>query len=89
MYLYWKIRSSHRRRMHNSKKRNFRWDVLGLQKPAATSITSPIDDVRRQIISASSYGFSPETVARAQTKSASRKSVPKEAISNRTRGVRS
>ncbi len=89
MYLYWKIRSSHRRRMHNSKKINFRWDVLGLRKPAATSITSPIEDVRRQIISASRYGFSPETVTRAQTKGASRQSVPKETVSHRMRGTRS
>ncbi len=89
MYGSWKMKRSHRRRVHNAKRRHFRWEVLGLPKPVETSITTPIEDVRRQIITASSYGLSPETVARARTKGASRQSVPKEMVSHRTRGARS
>ena len=49
-------------------KRKFHWDVLGLENPAETLSTSSIENVRRQIISASNHGLSPETPARSRKK---------------------
>lgn len=45
------------RRKRSFGKRKFRWDVLGLQTPAVTS-TPSIDEVRRHIQLAASYGLS-------------------------------
>jgi len=42
----------------------FRWEVLGLQDPAESSSTPSIEDVRRQIVSASHHDLSPNTLAR-------------------------
>ena len=88
MYTLWGTKGSHRSKQGN-RKAKVHWDVLGLEDPAVTSCIPSIEDIRRQIITASSYGLSPETLARAQTKGASRKSVPKAAVSTRKRGDRS
>ena len=66
-YPSWWMKASPRRR-RSIGKRKFRWDVLGLEKPGETLSTSSIEDVRRQIISASNYGLSPETLARSRKK---------------------
>lgn len=87
MYTPWGTKGSHRPKQ-GTRKAKVHWDVLGLQDPAMTSCTPSIEDIRRQIISASSHGLSPETLARAQTKSAPRKSVPKAAASTRKREAR-
>jgi|GEM_PF-1366440 len=71
-----------------TRKPKVHWNVLGLQDPAVTSSTPSIDDIRRQIISASGAGLSPETLARAQTKGASRHSGPKAVVPIRKRGAR-
>ena len=67
MYPTWGIKASPRRRGSICKKQ-LRWEALGLQDPAATSSTPSIEDVRRQIISASNYGLSPATLARSREK---------------------
>jgi len=54
-------------------RKTIRWDVLGLQDPAVTSI----EDVRRQVISASNSGLSTETLARASKKTLSPQSAKK------------
>lgn len=76
MYTSWATKGS-RRPKHSTRKTKVHWDVLGLQDPAMTSSTPSIEDIRREIISASSIGLSSETLARAQTKGASRESGPK------------
>jgi len=72
----WWMKPSHRQKARIRKTR-VRWDLLGLKDPAETSCTTSIEDIRRQIISAANHGLGPGTLARAQTKGASRKSVPK------------
>jgi hypothetical protein len=67
MYLSWKTKALSGRRVSNYKKM-LRWDVLGLQDPAKISCTPSIEDVRRQIISASYHGLSPATLARSHKK---------------------
>lgn len=73
MYIPWATKGS-RKPKHGTRKTKVHWDVLGLQDPAVTSSTPSIEDIRREIISASSAGLSSETLARAQTKGASRQS---------------
>lgn len=68
-----------------NRKRTIHWDLLGLQGPAATSI----EEIRRQIISASNCGLSPETVARAQNKGTSLHLAAKKPASSQPRGSRS
>jgi len=80
MYIPWGIKGS-RRPKHGTRKTKVHWDVLGLQDPAVSSPTPSIEDIRREIISASNHGLSLETLARAQTKGASRQSVPKTTVS--------
>ncbi len=65
MYLSLKTKTLFRRRVAAQNK-TFRWEVLGLQAPANTSYTPTIEDVRRQIISASHQGLSPDTLARSR-----------------------
>jgi hypothetical protein len=81
MYTPWGTKGSHRPK-RGTRKTKVHWDVLGLQDPAMTSSTPSIEDIRREIISASSTGLSRETLARAQTKGVSRQSGPKAAITN-------
>jgi hypothetical protein len=89
MYTPWGTKGS-RRLKHGTRKTKVHWKVLGLQDPTATASTPSIEDIRREIISASSHGLSRETLARAQTKKgASRQSVPKTAITNPKQKVRS
>ena len=59
----WRVKGWQRRKGPTHKWK-VRWEVLGLQDPAVSSDTTSIEDVRRQIISASNYGLSPETRAR-------------------------
>lgn len=70
--------------MHHPKapnrKRTIHWDLLGLQGPAVTSI----EEIRRQIISASGSGLSPETVARGQKIDMSLRSAAQKSTSNQT-----
>lgn len=86
MYSPWGTKRSHRSKPRIPKPK-VHWDVLGPQDPAETSSTPSIDDIRRQIISASGAGLSPETLARAQTKGASRHSGPQAAVPTRKRGT--
>jgi len=84
----WGTKGSHRSKPRTSKPK-VHWDVLGLQDPAVTSSTPSIDDIRRQIILASSSGLSLETLARVQTKGASRQSPSKVAVPTHKPGARS
>jgi hypothetical protein len=84
----WGTKSSHRRK-RSILRTKVRWEVLGLQNPASSSSAPSIEDIRRQIISASSYGLSPDTLARTQTKGPARKPVPKVGESTRKPGARS
>ncbi len=84
----WWIKASHKQKRPSRK--TLQWDLLGLQGPVETSSALSMQELRRQIISASSQGLSPETVARAQqTKGAAHQSVRKAARSTRMRETRS
>lgn len=88
MYTSWRTKGSHRPK-RGTRKAKVHWDVLGLHDPAVSSSRPSIEDIRREIISASSAGLSSETLARAQTKGASRKSGLKPAGSIPQQSARS
>jgi hypothetical protein len=88
MYTPWGTKGSHRSKPRTPKPK-VDWNVLGLQEPAVTSSTPSIDDIRRQIISASRSGLSLETLARAQTKGVSRQSASKVAVRTHKPSARS
>ena len=88
MYTSWGTKGSHRPK-RGTRKAKVHWDVLGLQDPAVSSFRPSIEDIRREIISASNHGLSLETLARTQTKGASRQSGPKAAGSIPKQRVRS
>ena len=71
----WGTKSPHRRK-RSILRTKVRWEVLGLQSPTQSSEPS-IEDIRRQVISASCTGLSPDTLTQTQTKGAARKAVPK------------
>jgi hypothetical protein len=88
MYSRWGTKSA-RRSKHGIRKTQIHWDVLGLQDPAVTSSTSSIEEIRRQVISASNYGLSSETLAPTQTQGLSRQSGSKAAVTIPKQRVRS
>lgn len=88
MYIRLGTMRSHKSK-HGTRKTKVRWDVLGLQDPAVTSLIPSIEDIRRQVISASNYGLSPDTLARSQTKSTPHKLGLKATGSTHKRGSHS
>lgn len=64
-----------------NRRRTIHWELLGLLNPAVTSI----EEIRRQIISASRSGLSPETVARAQHMDMSHQPSGQKPTSHQTR----
>ena len=88
MSILWKTRRSHKSKplIRTTK---IRWEMLGLQDPTETSLTASIEDIRRQVISASNDGLSPDTLARSQRKGASHNLVLKAAGSTHKRGSHS
>ncbi|MBX3331125.1 MAG: hypothetical protein KF722_12025 [Nitrospira sp.] len=82
----WWIKASPRRK-GSIGKRKFRWDLLGLQDPAVTASTPSIEDVRRQIKSAASYGLSAETLLRSREKDGQPKPRSKVSETSRKRGT--
>lgn len=88
MYTSWGTKGSHRPK-RGTRKAKVHWDVLGLQDPAVSSFRPSIEELRREIISASNHGLSLETLARAQIKGASRQSGPKATVSVPKQRIRS
>ena len=79
----WWMTASHRYKPPRRKR--IRWDLLGLQGPVTDR---SIDEIRRQMISASHRGLSPETMARSQRTDRSRQSVATKAGSTAIRKER-
>ncbi|MGC4097907.1 MAG: hypothetical protein QM706_12390 [Nitrospira sp.] len=82
----WWLKASPRRK-GSLGKRQFRWNVLGLHNPAEASSPLSIEEVRRQIISASRYGLSPETLTRSREKNGRPQRGPKSSAATRKRGA--
>lgn len=82
----WGTRASHRRKRVVLRTK-VRWEILGLQDPAQSSLSPSIEDIRRQISSAASRGLSSATVSRSRQTDVHPKSQPKaKATTKRKRG---
>lgn len=88
MSILWKTRRSHKSKPR-TRIAKVRWEMLGLQNPMVTSLAASIEDIRRQIITASNTGLSAATLVRSQTKGASHKLALKTAELTHKRGARS
>ena len=84
----WGTKASHRRK-RAIRRTKVRWDLLGLQDPEQMPLTTSIDDIRRQIISAASQGLSPDTLSRSEEKAGRPKPHPKASVATRKRGAAS
>ncbi len=84
----WGTKASHRRK-RAIRRTKVRWDLLGLQDPELTPLTTSIDDIRRQIISAASQGLSPDTISRSHAKTGRPKPGSKASVATRKRGAAS
>ncbi len=82
----WGTKATHRRKRALLRTK-VRWDVLGLQDPAQTTSRLTIEDLRRQIISASSEGLSPDTLSRSHAKDTHPKPRSKASASSRRQGA--
>lgn len=65
----WWMKASRRQKVPSRKV--IRWELIGLEDPAVMSI----EDIRREVLAASSSGLSLDTVARTQRKDAFRRSA--------------
>ncbi|MGE3977066.1 MAG: hypothetical protein AB7F94_05705 [Nitrospira sp.] len=84
----WGTKASHRRK-RAIRRTKVRWDLLGLQDPERTPLTTSIDDIRRQIISAASQGLSQDTITRSHEKAGRPKPGSKTSVATRKRGAAS
>lgn len=82
----WGTKASHRRK-RAIRRTKVRWDLLGLQDPERTPLTTSIDDIRRQIISAASQGLSQDTISRSHAKAGRPKPESKASVATRKRGA--
>lgn len=84
----WGAKASHRRKRVVLRTK-VRWEILGLQDPAQSSSSPSIEDIRRQISSAASWGLSSDTLSRSRQTDVHPKSRPKAKTSaaNRKRGA--
>ena len=80
----WGAKTSHRRKRVVLRTKVC-WKILGLQDPTQSSSPPSIDDIRRQITSAASWGLSSDTLSRSSQKDMRPKSRPKPTAANRQR----
>jgi hypothetical protein len=84
----WGAKASHRRKRVVLRTK-VRWEILGLQDPAQLSSSPSIEDIRRQISSAASWGLSSDTLSRSRQTDMRPKPRPEASSGNRKRGAAS
>jgi hypothetical protein len=60
----WRTDKIRKRRARATKKPKIRWEVLGLPGPRDTSLTTSMEDIRRQVSNMASHGFGQGTRSR-------------------------
>jgi hypothetical protein len=88
MNTLWGTKASHRRKRIVLRTK-VRWEILGLQDPAQSSSSPSIEDIRRQVSSAASWGLSSDTLSRSRQMDVRPKSRPKASAADRKRGAAS
>jgi hypothetical protein len=69
----WRANKTRKNRARATRKPKIRWEVLGLPNPLATSLTTSMEDIRRQVSSMASRGFGQGTRSRTAEREAKTK----------------
>jgi len=68
----WRADKTRKNRARATRKPKIRWEVLGLSNPLDTSLTTSMEDIRRQVSNMASHGFGQGT----RSRTAERKANP-------------
>ena len=60
----WRADKTRKNRARATRKPKIRWEVLGLPNPLDTSLTTTMEDIRRQVSNMASHGFGQGTRSR-------------------------
>ena len=60
----WRVDKTRKNRARATRKPKIRWEALGLPGPLNTSLTTSMEDIRRQVSNMASHGFGQGTRSR-------------------------
>lgn len=83
----WRADKTRKNRARATRKPKIRWEVLGLPSPLDTSLTTSMEDIRRQVSSMASRGFGQGTRSRTAEREAKTTNHAPDSNSKRRRGA--
>ncbi len=83
----WRADKTRKNRARATRKPKIRWEVLGLPNPLDTSLTTSMEDIRRQVSSMASRGFGQGTRSRTAEREAKTTDHAPDSNSKRRRGA--
>ena len=83
----WRADKTRKNRARATRKPKIRWEVLGLPNPLDTSLTTSMEDIRRQVSSMASRGFGLGTRSRTAEREAKTTNHASDSSSKRRRGA--
>ena len=83
----WRADKTRKNRARATRKPKIRWEVLGLPSPLDTSLTTSMEDIRRQVSNMASRGFGQGTRSRTAEREAKTTSHVPDSSSKRRRGA--
>jgi hypothetical protein len=83
----WRADKTRRNRARATRKAKIRWEVLGLPGPLDTSLTTSMEDIRRQVSNLASRGFGQGTRSRTAEREAKTTKHAPDANGKRHRGA--
>ena len=84
----WRADKTRKNRARATRKPKIRWEVLGLPTPLDTSLTTSMDDIRRQVSNMASRGFGQGTRSRTAEREAKTTDHGSDSSSKRRRGTK-
>jgi hypothetical protein len=83
----WRSDKTRKNRAQATRKPKIRWEVLGLPNPLDTSLTTSMEDIRRQVSNMASRGFGQGTRSRTAEREAKATVRVPDSSSKRRRGA--
>jgi hypothetical protein len=83
----WRADKTRKNRARATRKPKIRWEVLGLPNPLDTSLTTSMEDIRRQVSNMASRGFGQGTRSRTAEREAKTTDHGSDSSSKRRRGA--
>lgn len=83
----WRADKTRKNRARATRKPKIRWEVLGLPNPLDASLTTSMEDIRRQVSNMASRGFGQGTRSRTAEREAKTTSHAPDSSSKRRRGA--